>query len=186
MALRPIVTWPDAVLKRKCALVEQFDPSLHALLEDMRETMIDAEGLGLAANQVGESVRLFLMGVPVDEGDEAYDLIEVINPVIEARRGELKYEEGCLSFPEVYQQVLRAAEVDVRFQDRDGEEQRRTFKALAAVCFQHELDHLDGVTFLERLSPLKRRIALRAYNRNLRQKAEDDREDQLARMRGPR
>ena len=180
------MTWPDAILKRKCAPVVAFEPELITLLEDMRQTMAEAEGLGLAANQVGEPVRLFLMGVPVDDERQEYDVVEVINPAIEARRGELKYEEGCLSFPEVYQQVLRAAEIDVRFFDRHGVEQRRTFQELAAVCFQHELDHLDGITFLDRLSPLKRRLALRAYNRALRQRTEDERDELQALVRGPR
>lgn len=186
MATRPIVTWPDAILKRKCVPVVDFDPALVTLLEDMRETMADAEGLGLAANQVGEPLRLFLMGQPLDPERSELEVVEVINPTIEARRGEIKYEEGCLSFPEIYQQVLRAEEVDVRFVDRHGVEQRRTFRDLPSVCFQHELDHLDGITFLDRLSPLKRRLALRAYNRSLRQRTEDERDELQALVRGPR
>ncbi len=185
MAKRPIVTWPAAVLKRRCEPVESFDEALITLLDDMHETMADADGLGLAANQVAVSSRLFIMGIPQEEEGEV-ELVEVINPKIEARRGELKYEEGCLSFPEVYQQVLRAAEVDVSFQDREGQPQQRAFAGLPSVCFQHELDHLDGVVFLDRLSPLKRRLVLRSYNRSLRQKAEQEREAHLAGTRSPR
>jgi len=179
------VTWPAPVLKRPCEPVEQFDEELTTLLDDMRQTMADADGLGLAANQVGVSTRLFIMGIPQEEEGEI-ELIEVINPVIEARRGEIKYEEGCLSFPEVYQQVLRAAEIDVTYADREGQTQARTFNGLASVCFQHELDHLDGVVFLDRLSPLKRRLALRAYTRSQRNKAEEEREAHISGMRGPR
>lgn len=186
MATLPIVTWPDAILKRKSAPVETFDLALITLLEDMGQTMAEAEGLGLAANQVGDPRRLFLMGVPAEAEEQEVEVLEVINPTIEARRGELKYEEGCLSFPEIYQQVLRAAEIDVCFVDRHGVAQRRTLRELAAVCFQHELDHLDGITFLDRLSPLKRRLALRAYSRVLRQRDEDERDELQALVRGPR
>ena len=185
MAKRPIVTWPHPVLKRRCDDVEHFDDDLGLLLDDMLETMEDADGLGLAANQVAVSKRVFIMGILV-EGEEEPELVEVVNPVIEARRGETKHEEGCLSFPDLFEQVSRAAEIDVSFRDRDGKETRETYSGLSAVCFQHELDHLDGITFIERLSPLKKRLAMRAYQRLQRQREADALEEQRASVLGSR
>ncbi len=196
MASRPIVEFPHPVLKQRCQEVARFDGALWSLLDDMKETMADADGLGLAANQVAVSWRVFTMLVPVphangdgrdndsgkdndkDKDGAPPEVLELVNPVVVGKRGEIRFEEGCLSFPGVHEQVLRAAEVDVTFQDRHGAAQRRSFGGVAAVCVQHELDHLDGVTFLERLSPLKRRLALRSYQRaqlSRQLEAEDDR-----------
>lgn len=172
MALLEIRTYPDPVLKERGRAVTEFGPELHQLLDDMAETMAKAEGLGLAANQVGEVLRLFLMDVPDGEGQRT-GVIEVINPRILARRGEVKYEEGCLSFPNLYEHVIRAHDIEVAYQDRNGQEQKIKAKGLAAICLQHEMDHLDGITFLDRLSPLKRRVALRDYMRNNREEIED-------------
>lgn len=184
MATLPIVTWPNAVLKQRCEAVADFGPELGELLDNMRETMVDAEGLGLAANQVAVSLRVFLMSVPLDEeNDTDYELFEVINPVIKSRRGEQRFEEGCLSFPGLSETVVRADEIDLAYVDRQGNEQNRTLSGLAAVCAQHELDHLDGVTFIDRLSPLKRRLAMRAYARERRARAEEERDDATAILR---
>lgn len=185
MAQLPIVEFPDAILKQRCAPVEQFDAELARLIDDMRETMVDAEGLGLAANQVGVSLRVFTMLAPLAGDDpEAMEIVELVNPEIVARKGEIRFEEGCLSFPGISETVLRAAEVEVAFQDRSGGSQRRAFTGVSAVCVQHELDHLDGVTFLDRLSPLKRRLALRAYSRSQAARRYDDIEEQRAAVRG--
>lgn len=170
MARLPIVTWPNPVLRERCNEVEVFDDALGAFIDDLFETMDDADGVGLAANQVADTRRIFVMGIPTEDkdGEQGLEKVALINPEIVARRGELRYEEGCLSFPDVSESVMRAAEIDVRYRDRHGEEQTATLGGLAAVCAQHELDHLDGVTFLDRLSPLKRRIALRSYMRTRR------------------
>lgn len=182
MAVRPIVTFPDPVLKQRCAEVTSFDADLHTLLDDMADTM-EGHGIGLAANQVGVSLRVFVMDVPLGgksdgrqevESHESTGLLELINPRILARRGEIKYQEGCLSFPGLYEDVNRAAEVDVVFQDRHGQEQRLAAHGLVAICIQHELDHLDGITFVDRLSPLKKRIALRDYLRAQQREALED------------
>lgn len=180
MAIRSIVTFPHPALKQRCAPVEAFDADLHQLLDDMAETMATAEGIGLAANQVAVAQRIFIMDVPVDRPEPARarrgepraaeepartGLLEVLNPRITASRGEVRYEEGCLSFPGVQEWVVRAAEIDLEFQDRHGQPQRLTARGLLAICIQHELDHLEGVVFLDRLSPLKRRIVLRDYLR---------------------
>ena len=118
------------------------------------------------------------MDVPTNRGSGEKDVkttgrIEVINPKIVSLRGEMKYEEGCLSFPGMSEFVTRAAEVDLEYQDRTGAVQRLTAKGLVAVCIQHELDHLDGITFIDRLSPFKRKIALREYLRQNREAIDD-------------
>ena len=178
MAVLEVVTFPHPILKQKCAEVTRFDAELHQFLDDMAETMNDADGIGLAANQVGQPVRVFLMDVPTNRGSGEKDVkttgrIEVINPKIIGKRGELKYEEGCLSFPGMSEFVTRAAEIDLAYQDRSGAEVKLTAKGLVAVCIQHELDHLDGITFIDRLSPFKRKIALREYLRKNREAIDD-------------
>ena len=192
MAIRDIVVFPHPVLKQRCAEVTEFDATLHSLLDDMSDTMHKADGIGLAANQIGVSARVFLMDVPVNRGGSREERkaqakaeaesnqpppstgrIEVINPKIVARRGELRYEEGCLSFPGMSEWVNRAAEIDLVYQDRTGTEQALSATGLVAVCIQHELDHLDGITFFDRLSTLKRKIALREHLRQNRDLIED-------------
>ncbi len=178
MAVLEVVTFPHPVLKQKCAAVTRFDAELHQFLDDMAQTMQGADGIGLAANQVGVAQRVFLMDVPTNRGSGEKDVkttgrIEVINPKIVSLRGEMKYEEGCLSFPGMSEFVTRAAEVDLEYQDRTGAVQRLTAKGLVAVCIQHELDHLDGITFIDRLSPFKRKIALREYLRQNREAIDD-------------
>jgi peptide deformylase len=182
MASRSIVTFPNPVLKQKCAEVSNFGPELHRLLDDMAETMAMADGIGLAANQVAVPWRVIVMDIPVDRQAEvaansrapgndddgqtvSTGLIELVNPRLTAMRGEIRYEEGCLSFPGMHEVVTRAAEIDLVYQDRDGGEHAVTAAGLVAICVQHEIDHLEGITFIDRLSPLKRRVAMREYLR---------------------
>jgi peptide deformylase len=169
MAVLEIRTFPDPILKQRCADVTAFDADLHQFLDDMAQTMQEAEGLGLAANQVGRSIRLFLMDVPTGKGKDGQEtrtgLLEIINPKLVAKRGEMKWEEGCLSFPNVYEWVTRSHDIVLQYQDRHGEPKELKASGLVAICAQHEFDHLEGVTFLDRLSPLKRRLALQSYQR---------------------
>lgn len=184
MAVRQIVTFPNPILKQRCAAVEQFDETLATLLDDMRETMDHADGLGLAANQVAVSLRVFTMGLPSSEDEDAQiEYFELVNPEIIHKSGEIRFEEGCLSFPGISEAVVRAEQIVMRYQNRSGETQETTFSGVGAVCAQHELDHLDGVTFLERLSPLKRRLALRAYKKAQAQARLDAEEDGRAAVR---
>ncbi len=183
MSVRNIVEWPAQVLKQRCAEVETFDADLHTLVDDMRETMVTADGLGLAANQVGVSKRVFVMGIPEDEEGTKTEWFEVINPVITKKSGEQRFEEGCLSFPGVTEAVVRAETIELTYRDRDGNEVVRELDGIASVCAQHELDHLDGVTFLDRLSALKRRLALRAYTRERRARKDDERFEALGTIR---
>ena len=178
MTVLEVVTFPHPVLKQKCAEVTRFDAELHGFLDDMAATMNEADGIGLAANQVGVPLRIFLMDVPTNRGAGEKEVkttgrIEVLNPRIVGQRGEMKYEEGCLSFPGMSEFVTRAAEIDLEYQDRSGAPLKITAKGLVAVCIQHELDHLNGITFIDRLSPFKRKIAMREYLRQNREQIDE-------------
>ena len=154
----PIVVYPDKRLKQVSRPVTDFDSELHTLLDNMNETMIASNGIGLAAIQVGVPLRALLINLPDEEGNQyPENLIEVINPVILEKRGSTTYTEGCLSVPEYYDDVERAAWIRVEFQDRHGEKKEIETDGLLAIAFQHEMDHLDGHLFIEKLSFLKRK-----------------------------
>lgn len=153
-----VLTYPDRKLKQNSKEVDKFDEKLHKLLDDMNDTMVEKNGIGLAAVQVGVLKRVFVINIPDSEGNQhPEDLIEVINPEILVSYGETTYEEGCLSLPQYYEDVKRADEIDVRFQDRHGMVIETTLSGLGAIAFQHELDHLDGHLFIERVSYMKRK-----------------------------
>lgn len=145
MALRKVVTKEDPILRKKSRVVEKFDDRLWELLDDMAETMVHAEGVGLAAPQVGILKRVVVMNV----GD---GLIELINPEIIFEEGEQFEDEGCLSLPSEYYQTKRPAVVKVKAQDRNGKWCVYKGEELKARCFCHEIDHLDGILFVDRLS----------------------------------
>lgn len=159
MARLRILTYPEPLLRQKSAPVAEFDGDLHRLLDDMLETLYLAPGVGLAAPQVGVLRRLMIIDVSV--GDEPGKLMELVNPKIVEREGVEEAEEGCLSIPEYSAMVRRAAKVRVRAQDRHGAWFERQVHDLEARAVQHELDHLDGILFLDYLSPLKRDLAKR-------------------------
>lgn len=144
MATRKIVTKDDQVLHAVCRPVEKFDEKLHQLLDDMKETLYKAQGLGLAAPQVG--IRRRLAVIDVQEGD---GLIELINPVVLKTSGKQRDVEGCLSCPDEWGYVVRPNKCTVRAQDRNGEFYELKLEGLAARCALHEIDHLDGKLFLE-------------------------------------
>src|SRR5919108_3820203 len=149
MAVLEIVEYPAEVLKRAGAPVEKFDAELEKLVADMFETMYAAEGVGLAAPQVGLSLRLFVMDC------EGLKLVAA-NPLILSADGEQEGEEGCLSVGKIHAPLRRAARARLRAQDVRGEVFEQEAEGLAARCFQHETDHCDGLLFLDRLSPLRR------------------------------
>lgn len=161
MAVREILHYPDPLLKQKAQPVTEFNGDLRRLADDMVETMYAAPGVGLAAPQVGELKRLMVLDCSAK--DEADDLIVAVNPEIVAGEGECFEEEGCLSVPEYWASVKRQAEVTMRYQDVNGEAQERRAEGLLAVGMQHEIDHLDGILFVDRLSPLKRSIFKKKY-----------------------
>ena len=144
MALLDIKKAGDPVLKEHCAPVERVDKRLRKLLDDMAETIYEADGVGLAAPQVGEPIRMIVIDVQDDHG-----LIELINPEITYREGEAVDTEGCLSVPNIYGEVQRAAKVKVEFLNRRGKKQHLTATGLLARCIQHECDHLEGQLFID-------------------------------------
>jgi peptide deformylase len=153
MSILPIRVLGDPVLREETNPVDAFTPELQQLIDDMFETMHAAHGVGLAAPQVGRSERLTVM----DVHGERYVLI---NPEIVEREGTIKWEEGCLSIPELYGDVNRAARVVVEALDREGKEIRVEGTELLGVCLQHEIDHLHGKLFIDHLSLLKRKKLL--------------------------
>lgn len=176
MALRDIVLFPDNVLTTACDPVDDVDDDIRQLVDDMIETMYDAPGIGLAAPQVGVPLRITVIDTSGPEEKE--NLHVFINPEIVETEGKLTWEEGCLSIPGVYEKVDRAATVKVRALDRHGEPFELDAEELFAVAIQHELDHLDGVLFLDHLSGLKRRLVIKKYKKYLAQLAEKEKEEQ--------
>jgi peptide deformylase len=159
-----ILKYPDPRLKEHGKPVEAFDGELHTLLDEMARAMYAASGIGLAATQVGEPLRLFIIDLGLQEG-YPQRLYEFINPKIKNAAGTVSFEEGCLSVPGVTEQVKRKADIVVEFQDRFGNPQSMAAEGLLAVAIQHENDHLDGIVFVDRLSPLKRRLVQRKYKK---------------------
>jgi len=152
MALLPILEYPDPRLRKVAAPVTAFTPELVKLVRDMAETMYAAPGVGLAATQVDVHKRVIV----IDISDGRDDLRVFINPELVMTEGEAECEEGCLSVPGYYDKVTRAARVTVRAQDARGDTFELTSDGLLAVCIQHEMDHLEGKVFVEKLSALKR------------------------------
>jgi peptide deformylase len=156
--IREIVIYPDRRLKKISKKVESFNKELHSLLDDMYETMIAKKGVGLAAIQIGIDLRVLIINMVNKEGEQKKeDLIEAVNPVILEKKGSIVYTEGCLSIPEYYDEIERASFVKVEFFDRFGRKKIIDAKDELAVAFQHEIDHLEGKLFIEKLSFLKRK-----------------------------
>lgn len=152
MAIREILTFPDPRLRKQAVPVSEVDRKLRKLADDMFETMYEAPGIGLAAVQIGEPLRL----VVIDLSEEKNQPLCLINPTIVRREGEMEWEEGCLSVPGIFDQVKRASKIEVEALDLDGKRFRLEADGLLAVCIQHELDHLEGKLFIDYLSSLKR------------------------------
>jgi len=151
MALRPILEYPDPLLKVKALPVERFDAELERLVEDMAETMYAAPGVGLAAPQIGVGLRIFVIDVAAE--DEPSQFRAYINPELVTTQGTQTWTEGCLSFPGVSAEIKRAAQVTVRAQDTRGEFFEQTATGLLAVALQHENDHLNGVLMIDKVGP---------------------------------
>jgi peptide deformylase len=160
MTMRDIIIAPDPRLKAKSEPVETVDDDLRALMDDMLETMYDAPGIGLAAIQLGVAKRVIVTDLAKD--DEDPDPHFFINPEITWASEDLHlYEEGCLSLPEYYEEVERPAEIKVSFLDYHGKARELHCKEMLAVCVQHEIDHLEGILFVDHLTRLKRQMILR-------------------------
>ena len=185
MAVRPVLIWPDPTLARRAQEVTAFDASVATLVADLFDTMYAEDGVGLAANQVGDLRRVLVLDLDpkkyaTKEPEIAEELratgwrgpLALVNPVIEAASGNIVWEEGCLSVPGITDRVRRKAEIRVAAVDAQGRPQTHTCRGLFAVAVQHEMDHLDGRVFVEYLSPLKRDV-IRGKMRNLRQAGHD-------------
>jgi peptide deformylase len=156
MAIREIHTYPDTVLKHRATDVTDIDGTIATLLEDMAETMYAAPGIGLAAPQVGVGRRIIVLDVPREGEEQGKRLMKLINPEIVERDGSIVWEEGCLSVPDYTAPVTRARRILLRAWTPDQHEVQIEAEELLAVALQHEIDHLDGKLFLDRLSRLKR------------------------------
>lgn len=161
-----IVKYPEPVLLKPAEPVTEFDAALEKFVDDMFETMYDGQGVGLAAPQVGVSKRVVVIDLSSarDDGKK----IVLINPEIVEREGKQYGEEGCLSFPELHEKVSRAMKVKVRAQNAKGEWYEIEGEELLARCFQHEIDHVDGIVFLDRMTPLKRSMCQRKIRKQQR------------------
>jgi len=160
--VREIVVYPDKRLKLISKEVITFDGALHDLLDDMYDTMRTRNGVGLAAIQIGVDTRALIINIPLEDADVEHDqprenTLEMINPIIIEQDGLEKFQEGCLSIPGVYEDVERAKHVKVEYFDRDGNKQIIEDDGFLAVAMQHEMDHLDGKVFIEKLSYIKRK-----------------------------
>ncbi len=173
MSTREILTYPDEGLRKKAVHVQ--DPScdeVRLLIDDMVETMYAAPGVGLAATQIG--VRLRIAITDLAPKDEPRDLKVWINPEILYAEGEAFFEEGCLSVPDVFESIKRAATVTVRWQDSGGNHHTANFEGFAAVALQHEFDHLDGVLFIDKMPLIKRRLIKNRLRKQKKKKLRDN------------
>lgn len=165
MALLNICVYPDPVLREKARPIDAVDGAVRKLIDDMAETMYNAPGIGLAANQVGRPVRLIV--VDLQREDDPHGLIVLVNPEIIQASGELVWEEGCLSVPEFFAEVHRHENVVVRGLNADGKPVVIHADGLLAVALQHEIDHLNGRLFIDHLNPIKRDIFKRKWKKRL-------------------
>jgi peptide deformylase len=157
MSIQKIYQYPESVLRKETEKVATFDNNLASLVEDMAETMYDAPGIGLAAPQIGKSIKLIVVDTSEDkEGEREY--MPLINPEIITHEGSQVDEEGCLSVPELTANVKRYLKVTVAYQDLQGQPQELSTEDRFAVVLQHEIDHLNGILFIDHLSSLKRNL----------------------------
>ena len=158
--VREVIVYPNKILKQKSKEVTEFNEELHTLLDDMYDTMVAKNGVGLAAIQIAVPKRVLIINVPIEEQDGAQpkeNTLEVINPVFLEMEGKTKYQEGCLSVPGFYEDVERFKYVKLKYQDRFGKEHIIEDNDFLAIALQHEFDHLEGRLFIEKLSILKRK-----------------------------
>ena len=172
MARLPVRLYGDPVLRRKAREIEELDEDLQKLAEDMVETMLDADGVGLAANQVGDLRRVIVVNITDtdNEGDESTEVL--INPEVVRREGSMRLVEGCLSLPEINEEVERNESVTVEYTTLEGDRTEVEASGLHSAVLQHEIDHLDGILIIDRISPVRRMLlkgALKQIARNSKQ-----------------
>ncbi|MGF9565470.1 peptide deformylase [Neorhizobium sp. JUb45] len=164
MTIKPLIILPDPVLRTVSAPIERVDDEVLKLADDMLETMYDAPGIGLAAIQIGVARRLLVIDV-AKEGDPAQPMVFINPEIVKSSDERSVYEEGCLSIPEYYAEVERPATVTVKHIGRDGKEHMLEADGLLATCFQHELDHLNGILFIDHISRLKREMVIKRFTK---------------------
>ncbi len=161
-----IVEYPDKRLRLKSKEVKNFDKKLHDLLDSMYPIMMNTNGIGLAAIQVAQAIRVLILNIPDEEGEQHQEnLLEIINPVISKRAGETVYQEGCLSVPQFYEDIKRHATLTLNYQDREGNTKNLEADGLLAIAIQHEMDHLEGILFIDKLSYARRKKFEKEYKR---------------------
>jgi len=167
--IREVLTYPNKLLRTKSSDVVKFDEELHTLLDDMYDTMIAENGVGLAAIQVGIPLNVLIINLPNEEDIQGKeDLIEAVNPVITHKDGEQVFVEGCLSVPGFNEEVKRAQHIIVEYYSRDGEKQTVEAEDFLAVAWQHEMEHLAGHLFIENLSFMKRKKFEKEWKKRLK------------------
>ncbi|MGQ3210342.1 MAG: peptide deformylase [Shinella sp.] len=164
MTIKPLIILPDPILREVSKPIETMDSEVKKLADDMLETMYDAPGIGLAAIQIGVARRMLVLDVSKD-GEDKTPLVFINPEVVSASDARSVYEEGCLSIPDYYAEVERPAMITVKYLDRDGKEQLTQADGLLATCLQHEIDHLNGVLFIDHISKLKREMVIRKFTK---------------------
>ncbi|MFA1622201.1 peptide deformylase [Rhizobium mongolense] len=164
MTIKPLIILPDPVLRQVSKPIERVDADLKRLADDMLETMYDAPGIGLAAIQVGVPRRILVIDVS-REGEEKQPQVFINPKIVKSSNERSVYEEGCLSIPDYYAEVERPATVSVEYLDRDGKAQTVEADGLLATCLQHEIDHLNGVLFIDYISRLKREMVIKKFTK---------------------
>ena len=172
MAPLEVLQFPDPRLKQVSAPVAHVDEELRKLADEMLKVMYEEPGIGLAAPQVGSRIRLIVMDTTWNEEGKERSPMVIVNPEIVSREGTITWEEGCLSVPDFAAEVERAEHVVVKYENLEGNEVREDVTGLRAVCFQHEIDHLDGILFIDRISRLKRSLYAKRRKKQLRQEEE--------------
>jgi len=170
MSIKPLIILPDPILRQVSKPLERVDASVRKLADSMLATMYDAPGIGLAAIQIGEPLRMLVIDLAKEDETPAPQVF--INPeVLDSSDARSVYEEGCLSIPDYYAEVERPASVRVKYLDRDGKLQEIEAEGLMATCLQHEIDHLNGVLFIDHISKLKRDMVVKKFKKLAKDKA---------------
>ncbi len=166
-----IVEYPDKKLREKSKKVEKFDQELHKLLDAMYPLMIDTNGIGLAAIQVAHAIQVLILNIPNEDGEQPCEnLLEIINPVATTKSGETVYQEGCLSVPSFYEDIQRFETIRINYQDRDGNTNTLEADGLLSIAIQHEMDHLEGILFIDKLSYSRRKKFEKEYKKMLKER----------------
>jgi len=173
MALREVLKFPDKRLSEVSTPIEKITDEIRELANDMAEVMYDEPGIGLAAPQVGQTVRLIVVDTEWTTEDAEQNPLVLVNPEIVEHSGQISWTEGCLSVPDFEADVSRASHVKLRASNLEGEDLEIDASELQAVCFQHEVDHLDGVLFIDRISRLKRNLYTQRRKKRLRRELEE-------------